>query len=280
MVTSHTKFLALIGFPIKHSLSPQIHNYIFKKYSIDALYGCFEVLNLKQATAGLLSLGFGGFNVTVPYKEKIIPYLDRIDKEAEIIGAVNTVKIEGRRLIGFNTDGKGFLSSLERFHFNPEGKQILILGAGGAAKAAGVYLAKQGAEKITFYDIIYSKAFNLARRLRNFFPKVQTVALKSKKELNLKNCHLLVNATGVGLKESDPLVCELKNFNQNLVVYDLIYNPPLTKLLKVAQKKGLVNINGLWMLIYQAIEAQKIWFGIDCTKYASQIYRNLTQRLK
>lgn len=280
MVTGRTQFLGLIGFPIKHSLSPQIHNYIFRQNFIDAVYGCFEVKNLKEAVEGMLALNFKGFNVTIPYKERIIPYLYKIDKEAEKIGAVNTVKVENNRLVGFNTDGSGFLQSLERFGFNPQNKNILILGAGGAAKAVSVYLASSRVKRVDFYDIVYRKALNLSKKINNFFPSVESRAFKDKSQIKLGNYHLFINATGVGLKKSDPLLLPLEGFKGNLIVYDLIYNPPLTPLLKEAKEKGLVTINGLWMLIYQALEAEKIWYGINCNEYADKLYKRLIRYLE
>lgn len=280
MITSRTQSLGLIGFPIKHSLSPQIHNYIFNKYSLDAVYGCFEIQNLREAVKGLLALNFKGFNVTIPYKERIVRYLHKIDKEAAKIGAINTVKIENNNLIGFNTDGPGFIQSLKQFDFTPRNKNVLILGAGGAAKAVSIYLAKNRAKRVDFYDIVYRKAFDLSKRVRHFFSRVESSSFKNKNEIKLKDYHLLINATGIGLRKSDPLVLRLQGFNKNLLVYDLIYNPPLTPLLREAKEKGLTGINGLWMLIYQALEAQKIWYGIDCTEYANRLYKMLIRNLK
>jgi len=275
-----TKFLGLIGFPIKHSLSPQIHNYLFRKYSLNYIYGCFEVRHLKEAVKGLFNLGFVGFNVTIPYKEKIISYLDRVDKEAEVIGAVNTVRVNGEGLAGFNTDGRGFLKSLEKFSFTPQGKAVLILGAGGGAKAAATYLAKAKVKRIAVYDIIYKKSISLKNRIEKFFPKIEVITLKEKKEISLREFDLVVNATGVGLKKEDPSPIKLEGAKKHLVVYDLIYNPLLTSFLKEAKKKKLLAINGLWMLIWQALEAEKIWLGINFYKEASTIYQILTRYLR
>jgi len=276
---SQTKFLGLIGFPIKHSLSPQIHNYLFKKYSLNYIYGCFEVRHLKEVVRGLSNLGFIGFNITIPYKEKIISYLDRVDKEAEIIGAVNTVKINHNGLTGFNTDGRGFLKSLEEFGFTSQGKAVLILGAGGGAKAIATYLAKTRVKIIAVYDIIYRKSSFLKNRLSRFFPETEVVALKEKKEISLKEFDLVVNATGVGLKKKDPSPIKLEGAKKHLVVYDLIYNPLLTSFLKEAKKKKLLVINGLWMLIWQALEAERIWLGRNFYKEAPTIYQILTRHL-
>jgi shikimate dehydrogenase len=282
MIDSKTEVLGLIGFPVKHSLSPQIHNYLFKKLNINAVYLCFEVRpqKLKNALLGVTSLGFKGLNVTIPHKEKIIKYLDKIEKEAKLIGAVNTVKIEKGKLYGFNTDGKGFILSLKKYNFFPKGKNILILGAGGAAKAVSTYLAKEKAEVILFYDILYKKALNLTKKLKSFYPKLKYVkALKEKKEIDLKNIDLLINATGIGLKKNDAPVLELKNFHKKLIVYDLIYNPLEPVMLKEAKKRDLFTINGLWMLIYQALYSENIWWNQEFSSFAEEIYKFISKKL-
>ena len=279
-INSSTQFLGLIGYPLGHSLSPLIHNYLFKKYNINAVYGCFPTKNLKEAVKGFLSVGFKGFNVTIPYKEKVIPYLDKIDKEAKIIGAVNTVKIHKGKLFGYNTDGKGFLLSLKKFNLKVKDKNIFILGAGGAAKSISVYLAKEKVKRIDFYDIDFKKAIKLAKRLRRFFSCIKVNVFEEKEKIDLKNYTLLINATGVGLKKEDSPPIFLDKAPPDLVVYDLIYNPPLPSLLKEAKKRKLFIINGLWMLIYQALEAEKIWFGENFYSEADILYKKLTKELK
>jgi len=279
-INSSTQFLGLIGFPLKHSLSPLIHNYLFKKYNINAIYGCFPTKKLKEAVKGFLSVGFKGFNITIPYKEKVIPYLDKMDKEAKIIGAVNTVKIHKGKLFGYNTDGKGFLLSLKKFNLKVKDKNVLILGAGGAAKSISVYLAKEKAERIDFYDIIFSKAVKLAKRLKRFFSELKIYVFKDREKIVLKNYQILINATGVGLKKEEASPLTLEKASPDLVVYDLIYNPPLPSLLKEAKRRKLFTINGLWMLIYQALEAEKIWFGKDFYCEADILYKKLIKELK
>jgi len=282
MINSRTVCFGLIGSSLKYSLSPHIHNYIFKKYSLNAVYLCFEVEaeHLKKLREAILSLGIKGVNVTIPYKEEIIPLLDHLDKEAKMIGAVNTVKADKGKLYGFNTDGEGFIRSLQRYRFSPQDKKIFILGAGGAAKAISVYLARENPQGIFFYDIIYKKASDLAKRIKHFFPQVEVKALKEKSEVNLQDIDLLVNASGVGLKEDDPLVIEIKDFKDDLVVYDLIYNPLQTRLLKEAKRKNLTTINGLWMLIYQAIRSLEIWWEREFSGIEEMIYYRLVREMK
>lgn len=277
MINGKTLLFGLIGFPITHSFSPHIHNYLFKKYNLDAVYVCLETEegNFKTAVQGTRSLGIKGMNVTIPYKEKIIPYLERISKEAKAIGAVNTIQIIDRNMYGFNTDGEGFLRSLKQFKVDIAGKNVCICGAGGAAKAIGVYLAREKVSSIYFYDIFYSKACQLAKKIKNCYPKIKIVAVKNKQDIDLGCVDLLVNATGIGRKKTDPLVIDLCAASGNLVVYDLIYNPLKPRLLVEAEKRGLKTINGLWMLIYQALEAEKIWWGRDFSSCAQALYKEL-----
>ncbi|MCM8756731.1 MAG: shikimate dehydrogenase, partial [Candidatus Omnitrophica bacterium] len=194
--------------------------------------------------------------------------------------AVNTIKIWRDKTYGFNTDGIGFISSLKKHNFICQNKNILILGAGGAAKSISVYLAKAKVNKIIYYDIIYEKAKELALHIRKFFPSLETNVIRDKDKISLKDVGLLINATGVGLHKKDPLVIELKDFEKNLVVYDLIYNPLSTPLIKDAQKKRLRTINGLWMLIYQAIKAQEIWHDKRIEINENIIYNLLVKKLK
>lgn len=278
MIDSQTSVYGLLGYPIKHSFSPQIHNFIFHKLSYNSIYLCFEVgaNQLKNALSGIRALDYKGLNVTIPYKERVMPYLDKIDENASIIGAVNTIRITGKRLYGFNTDGEGFILSLKQHNFDPKNKNIMILGAGGAARALSVYLAREKVKTITYYDIKLSRAAKLAKRIRNFFPAVTTSVLRNNKE-SLYNSDLLINATGMGLRFSDPLPLELNNFSKNLVVYDLIYNPLFSKFLKKARSKGLKVINGLWMLIYQAIKSQEIWQQKSLKISAQKTYNYLAK---
>ncbi|UCC95420.1 MAG: shikimate dehydrogenase [Candidatus Omnitrophota bacterium] len=283
MIDSRTTAYGLFGFPIAHSLSPHIHNYLFQKCNLNAIYLCFQVhpLSLKKALEGAISLGLRGLNVTIPHKEKIIPYLAGIDREAKIIGAVNTVKIEKGRIWGFNTDGEGFILSLKKHGFSPKGKSVFILGAGGAGKAVSVYLAKEQVACLVVYDCIYSRAQKLVTTIKTFFPKVKSAkAIKEKKDINMHSIDLLINATGLGLNVKDSLPRVLCNYQKGLVVYDLIYNPPLPRLLREAKKHNLRVINGLWMLIYQALHSECIWWQQDFSSHADQIYKILSNKLK
>lgn len=261
-----SKIYGLIGYPVKHSLSPAMHNAAFSYLKTDAEYKLFS---LRQEELGdflknLKQNNIYGLNVTIPYKEAVIPFLDILSDETRLIGAVNTIRVSGDRLEGFNTDGEGFLRHLRQdLRFNPEGKIIAILGAGGAAKAISVYLAKVKAKKIAIYDIDKRKSTALVEHLKENFNNIEFKYTNSTKDLNIQNCDLLVNATPIGMKEKDPCLIDEKFIHRDLLVYDLIYNPKETKLLLRARKVGAKITNGLGMLLYQGILSFKIWTGQD-----------------
>lgn len=258
------KIYGLIGYPVKHSLSPAMHNAAFSHLNINAKYELFEVK--PEGLEGFLhSLGdrnISGLNVTVPHKEKVMPFLNNLSEQARLIGAVNTIKVSDNKLDGFNTDGEGFFKHLTQdLKFNPEGKIIAIIGAGGAAKAVCVYLSKQKPKAISIYDINKEKLSALAGHLKSNFKDANIKAVNSIEELDIGNCDLLVNATPIGMKETDPILVNEKFIHPDLLVYDLIYNPSQTKLLKLAEGKGAKISNGLGMLLYQGIAAFEIWTG-------------------
>lgn len=260
------KIYGLVGYPVRHSLSPLMHNVAFKALGINAEYRLFEInpeqveefLNLNHLSQNNIS----GLNVTIPYKEKIIPFLDSLSDETKLIGAVNTIKVSGDRLEGFNTDGQGFLKHLtEGLGFNPKGKIIAIIGAGGAARAVSVYLSKTQPKRIAIYDIDKTKTLALISHLKKNFKDVEFIPTDSIEELKIENSDLLVNATPVGMKETDPSLVEEKSIHKDLWVYDLIYNPGETKLLKISRLKGARTSNGLGMLLYQGAYAFELWTG-------------------
>lgn len=245
-----------------------MHNAAFKELGIDARYELFELKpeKLEKEFKRLLDEGVCGFNVTIPYKEKIIRFLGQLDEEATVIGAVNTIKVnEDGSTKGFNTDGLGFITHLrDVVGFNPQGKQISILGAGGAAKAVTVQLAKNKAKSISLFDIDQNKAKDLASKLQTNFSDCE-ICLVSKANALLQDApDLLINTTPVGMHKDDPLVFDTEYLHPKLVVYDLIYNPAETPLLKEAKRKGCSGIfNGLGMLLYQGILSFKIWLEVE-----------------
>ncbi len=258
------KIYGLIGYPVEHSFSPAMHNAAFGALNIDAEYRLFPLKEdeLKGFFADLKKNNIFGLNVTIPYKEKVITFLDKISSEAKLIGAVNTIRFGQNRLDGFNTDGAGFLQHLTQdLRFAPTGKNIAVVGAGGAARAVCVYLSKEKPKSIFIYDVDKSKAETLVNHLKVHFNNIEFRWADSIEELNIKNCNLLINAAGVGMKETDACLLDRKLIREDLLVYDLIYNPKETKLLKIAKEKGALVSNGLGMLLYQGVAAFELWTG-------------------
>ncbi|MDD4953522.1 MAG: shikimate dehydrogenase [Candidatus Omnitrophica bacterium] len=258
------KTYGLIGYPVKHSLSPLMHNAAFASLKINAEYKLFPLASdeLGAFLKNLAKNNISGLNVTVPYKEKVIPFLDKLSKEAGLIGAVNTIKASRGRLYGFNTDGEGFIKHLKRdLKFNPKDKFIAIIGAGGAAKAISVFLSKEKPKKISIYDIDQPRAAALTGHLKKNFKNTVFEPVSSVSCLGIPESQLLVNASAVGMQDSDPCLVEDRFIHEDLLVYDLIYNPAQTKLLKIAQAKGAGFSNGLGMLLYQGAAAFELWTG-------------------
>jgi shikimate dehydrogenase len=261
---SSLKIYGVLGYPAKHSLSPLMHNAAFKALGINAEYKIFQIRpeELADFLASLSENSIYGLNVTVPYKEKIISFMDKLSLEARLIGAVNTVKVLNNKSEGFNTDGEGFLRHLnEGIKFNPQGKIIAVIGAGGAARAVCVSLSQKHPKAISIYDIDKPKAQALVEHLQNNFKEVDFKAVDSVAGLNVNKSGLLVNASPIGMKESDPCLVDKESLNASLLVYDLIYNLAETKLLKYARDRGAKISNGLGMLLYQGARSFELWTG-------------------
>jgi len=256
-ISGKTKITGLLGYPVEHSLSPVMHNAAFEALGLDYCYVAFTVHPdcLKDAVVAIKALNLAGVNVTIPHKEKIIPFLDEIDKEASILGAVNTIVNSNGMLKGFNTDGRGFMQSLFECGISVEGKEVLIVGAGGASRALSYYLGKE-AKKVCLYDIEKKKAEQLIADLRNTLSTISTVDNISK----IDNFNIIINATPLGLKEEDPLPLDTTLLRPEQIVCDLIYKN--TRLLKEAAKKECVVLNGLGMLLWQGVFAFELWTGV------------------
>jgi shikimate dehydrogenase len=267
MTGSNTSYLAIIGHPISHTLSPKMHEAAFKKLNLKYRYLSFEIppQNLRKGIEALKFLGFKGFNVTIPFKEKIVPFLDQVSPEAKMIGAVNTVLIENGQLKGFNTDGAGFTASLKKkWNFSPENKTVVIIGAGGAARAVATQLCLDQARSIGIANRTPAHGFILKKRLNRYFPDIDVVQLPfrgSGLKKFIQTSDLLVNTTSVGLSPSDSILLPSDYFHSRLKVCDLIYNPSVTHFLEMAQKKGCSVLNGTGMLLYQGALAFQIWTG-------------------
>lgn len=280
-INSRTELLGLLGKPIAHSLSPRIHNGIFQHDNINAAYLCFELesSSLACAVQGLRHMGVRGFNVTIPYKETVVPMLDELSEEVKLIKAVNTVKNIKGKLVGYNTDGLGFIDSLvHQARFSPAGQEACIVGAGGAARSLGFYLCKERISRLAIYDLVPERAAALAAQLRALFAGIPVQALQRLDDIPA-TVSLLVNATGVGTKATDAPVltaAQLRRFRSPLV-YDLIYNAALPPLLKEAQSVQFPVMNGLWMLVYQALRALTIWFDNETFLQKGDFCYNLLQ---
>lgn len=259
-ITGKTSYAAVIGHPIAHSLSPTLHNSIYHHLKLDIAYGAFDVLpeTFGEAVEGLAALGFLGFNVTIPYKERIIAYLDEIEPTAAAIGAVNTVKIEGGRLIGYNTDGLGFLNSMEMNNIQCQGQRILLLGAGGSARAIGVSLVSKGPKEILILNRSPIRGKQLAEDINSFAGQDISLALdKAPQDIDI-----IINTTPLGMwpkVDENPLSGYI--FNRQTKVCDIIYNPSKTLLLREAEKAGCFTLGGIGMLVGQGIKAIEIWTG-------------------
>ncbi|MBK5243699.1 MAG: shikimate dehydrogenase [Eubacteriaceae bacterium] len=268
-ITVNTKLYAVIGDPIGQSLSPQLHNGLFKANHLDALYLPIGVKSedLEKLVDGFRIMNFGGFNITKPHKMDIMKYLDGIDPLAEKIGAVNTVVYRDGKMIGYNTDGFGFIKSIEKKLGNIQKKDlsILILGCGGAVKSVAMALADWGVKKVIITNRTLEKAANLSAQINETWPgKAQAIPMEEThlKEV-IQEVRVIVNGTSLGMldhPERSPLLKSL--IPKDILVYDMIYSPPKTQLLKDAQACGAQIENGLEMLLYQGLLAFELWTGI------------------
>lgn len=254
-ITGTTKILGLFGYPVSHTLSPAMHNSASDSLGLNYTYLPFLVKpeDLKEAVQAIRALNFNGVNVTVPHKEKVIPFLDVLDKEASLIGAVNTIVNRDGNLHGYNTDGRGFIRSLEESGLSPEGIKALIIGAGGASRAIAFSLALSGASDIGLFDIDREKAHSLVQDIQNEkFNSHQITEITS-----VKKYQLIINATPLGLKEGDPLPLEPDLIMPGMFIYDAIYKK--TPLLQEAEKKGAQGTEGSGMLLWQGVLAFQLW---------------------
>lgn len=260
-INANTKIYGLVGYPVSHSLSPSMQNAAFLYHKIDAAYVTFSIepKDIDTALRGLCSAGIAGLNVTIPHKESAFRIVDEVDEAARLIGAVNTVLVKKGRLFGYNTDAPGFLAAIkEELKFNPKGKSVAVLGAGGAGRAVSFACAKSGASALSIYDVDKNRASALADNINNAFKKKIARPVSDIKLLDLKKTGLLVNASPVGMDGGMPVSAGM--LRRDLAVYDLVYNRA-TNLVKSAKRKGAKAANGLGMLLHQGALAFSIWTG-------------------
>ena len=266
-ISGKTRICGLIGDPVEHSISPAIHNAAFEECGLDFIYLPFHVPAdlLEGAIKGMRALGLRGLNVTMPHKVSVISYLDKVDMLAREIGAVNTIVNDGEVLTGYNTDALGFLRSLEENSVQLRAMKVVLIGAGGVARAIGFALAKNGAD-ITILNRKQeiSWAMELAGKIeRAFYRPTRAMELNDENLAEaVGNSQILVNATSVGMVPGiNETPVNKKWLREDLIVYDVVYNPSETLLLKEARQTGAKTIGGLDMLVWQAAMAFEMWTG-------------------
>ena len=245
----------VIGYPLKQSLSPLLHNYWIKKNEIQSYYKAFEIKNLKHINKAIRALNIKGLNVTIPYKKKIIRYLDEIDTTANKLEAVNTIKNINGILKGYNTDVKGFNKGLDKFQQFDKNRPIVVFGAGGAASSIIYSLVKGKFKDIRVMNRTLTKAKKFEDKYRN---------VKSAKWLSyniINESGLIINTTSLGMIGYPKLPIKLDNTYNQLKVYDIVYNPLKTQLIKDAKKQNLEYVDGLTMFLGQAEESFRIWYN-------------------
>lgn len=263
VIKGSTKVVGLIGEPVEHSFSPPMHNEAFKTLGLDYVYVPFNVSpdNLKSAIEGANSLNIQGLNVTIPHKINVIKYLKELDPIAELIGAVNT--IDFKNLKGYNTDGIGCIRAIEEVT-KIKDKNIVVAGAGGAARAIVFYLAKYGAEEVNILNRNLKKAENLASDLlaSNLISNVNSSDISEISKF-ISDADILIDTTPIGMHPnvSDEPIVKAADIHEELVVNDIVYNPNETVLLKEAIKANAKVVYGIKMLLYQGAESFKIWTG-------------------
>jgi shikimate dehydrogenase len=267
MISASTRLCGVIGDPVSHSLSPAMHNAAIAKLSLDYVYLGFHVkpAGLKQAVEGMRALGIAGLNVTIPHKVAVMPFLDEIDPAARDIGAVNTIVNTGGRLKGYNTDAGGFLQSVTAAGFEPQGKQVVLIGAGGAARAIGFSLIQAGANLTILnrkedFELAVKLADGLNRTAGGHVSALELNPANLKK--TLATAGLLVNATSVGMQpgsDATPVPADL--LRPGLAVFDAVYAPLETRLLREARERGCTTISGLEMLVRQGGLSFELWTG-------------------
>ena len=249
------KNFCVIGNPIDHSLSPQLHNWIFKKLNINANYKkvlCNEN-DLRTIINKIDNDYLIGVNVTLPFKESVIEFLDEINPRVKLIGSVNCILKNNKKIIGYNTDWYGFSKLLINNKINVYNKEVIIIGAGGISKAIIYSLINNNIKKIR----LFNRTFTKAKEMEN---SIITAYKLEKMEYFINKDSIIINCTSVGMKDNISPISELL-IHENQILIDTIYNPYMTELLKIGKRKGSQVINGLDMFIYQGIASLELWLG-------------------
>lgn len=266
-ITGKTKILGIFGCPITHTLSPLMHNTAIDKIGLDMVYLPFEVepKDLENAVNAIRTLNILGVNITIPHKEAVIKFLNEVSYDARLMGAVNTIVNKNGRLIGYNTDGYGYLASLKRdLGFNVRGKNILIIGAGGAARAIIFAIAKKGAKRIVIANRTIKKAVYISNKFKGHFRDVEILTLgidKQELKKRLIDANLVINTTSASMEGKGDLEIPFNAISKKAVVSDIVYKPLATRFLKNADRLGIKTHSGLGMLVEQGALAFKLWTG-------------------
>ena len=273
------RLTGLLGYPLKNSRSPRMHNISFSALGLEYAYLAFEIEDgyLPGALEAMKALHAQGFNVTMPHKQKVLQFLDEVDPAARLIGAVNTVYNDNGRLVGYNTDGKGFVKGLSEEGFDLKGKRVVLVGAGGAGRAVGVQVALSGIAEMTIFDVDQEKVTELLETIHEHITSVKAdgaVYSEAAVVEAVRGADLLIDCTPLGMdkvvtnaegKEENLIDQSIINFPEafrpDLFVAHIVYIPLETKLLKMAKAAGCKTMNGIPMMIWQGAEAFEIWTG-------------------
>ncbi|MXV82821.1 shikimate dehydrogenase [Candidatus Poribacteria bacterium] len=268
-LTGHTRIVGVIGDPVVHSRSPQMHNAAFAKAGLDYVYVPFHVRpdDLAAAIAGFKAINVVGINVTLPHKQAVIPFLTSISREAELIGAVNTLTFVDGNIHGDNTDAPGVLQALDEdgnLSGTPVGEKVVVLGAGGAARAVVVALALRGVAAITIANRTVEKAVSLATEMdQKTGVSMQGMGLTDERlPLSVRESKLLVNTATISMDVTHPLLISADWLQPNTIVYDIVYTPPVTPLMQAATERGCQTLGGIGMLVHQGAIAFEKWTGV------------------
>jgi len=268
-INNNTKIVGVIGHPIKHTLSPVMHNYAYNELNLDYVYLPFDISStgLHDSLKGMVALGIKGFNVTIPHKERIMEYMDELSDSAKIVGAVNTVVNDNGNLVGYNTDVNGIIKTLEKFKDDITGKTVSVLGAGGAARSVIYTLINHfNVKKINIINRTVEKAESLKDYFSSkmLFEKIKTYELIPPDVTEiLAKSKLIINASSIGMspEDDDSPTTIPESFNKKQIVFDIVYNPQKTKFLALAEEQGACTINGLKMFVEQGAKSFELWTG-------------------
>lgn len=270
-ISGTTRVVALLGDPIRHSRSPHMHNMAFGLSEVDLVYLCVTTPKgqIREALNAMWQIGAVGGNITFPHKSEAIQWIDELTPDAESIGAVNTFKMDDqtRTIKGYNTDGRGFIRSLEESKISFRDKKVVLVGVGGAGRAIAINLAMEGVKELVLCDLIPERCQQAKRQMveHQWIDAEQVVIIppgEENIEVELEEASLLINATPVGMVDPEQsVITSPSKLPQGLFVYDIIYEPRVTKLMKIAEQAGCQTMNGISMMLWQGAIAYEIWTG-------------------